>query len=60
MEEGVRRQQEAEIVRNKGQRNGREGKNGEPQQERGKAGGRDGQSLFSRQPTEGALQAPES
>ena len=59
VKEGISRKQKAEVVRNKGQRNGIEGKDGEPQQERGKADDGDGQSLLSRQPPEGALHAPE-
>ena len=59
VKKGVRRQQETEVVGNKGQRDGIKGKDGEPQYQRGKANNGDSQSLLSRQPPEGALQAAE-
>ncbi len=45
VKEGIGRKQKAEVVRNKGQRNGKERKNGETQKQRGKADEGNGQSL---------------
>ena len=55
--EGVCREQEAEIVGDKWQRNGADGENGETQQERGHANGYDHQAALSSKPNEGVLDA---
>jgi len=57
MSEGICREQEAEVVRNKGQRDGNDGENDEAQEECGTAYCDNGEPLLASQTTKGALDA---
>jgi len=57
MREGVRRKQEAEIIRTEWMGNGKKGKNGKAQEERKEANESDRQSLSPRQPSESQFDA---